>query len=386
MSILYWTHISAMDQYNNFGVEDFVWDTFFRQWVVSPTRESDVAWSDWLRNNPGMSEKTRLAREIVLSLRVRETQLSEDEIRRSINQTISRIDRPVLNLKRNVRRQNTVFYKTIWFRIAASFILLSSIGLLTRSYIVPEKLKKDLTVVVPVQEAETSLVKKTNTSKVSMMIELADKSRVLLFPRSTIQYKREFLGERREVFLEGEAFFEVSKDHEHPFFVYANDLVTKVLGTSFRVKAFNGSRRVMVEVKTGRVSVFAKSDPNRNEKTANRELEGVVLSPNQKIIFNGDHSRMVKTLVEEPEIVIPKAQIPEFIFEDVAVNEVFDSIAKAYGIDILYDEDLLRGCPLTAILENQTLHDKLTIICKAIEASYEILDGQIVIHSKGCRN
>ena len=95
---------------------------------------------------------------------------------------------------------------------------------------------------------------------------------------------------------------------------------------------------------------------------------------------------MVKTLVEKPEIIVPKAQIPHFEFEDTPASEAFATIGKAYGIDILFDEELLRDCPLTAALDSQTLHEKLSIICKAVEARYEILDGQIIIHSRGCRN
>jgi transmembrane sensor len=141
-----------------------------------------------------------------------------------------------------------------------------------------------------------------------------------------------------------------------------------------------------VEVKTGRVSVFAKSDPNAAQKAGNNRLEGLVLSPNQKMIFKRDEVRMVKTLVEKPEIILPKDQIPQFAFEDTPVSEVFHAIETAYGVDIVYNAELLKGCPLTATLDEQPLNEKLMIICKAVEARYEVLDGQIIIHSEGCRN
>ena len=95
---------------------------------------------------------------------------------------------------------------------------------------------------------------------------------------------------------------------------------------------------------------------------------------------------MVKTLVEKPEIILAKEDVPHFTFEDTPVTEVFQAIEKAYGIDILYDAEIMKDCPLTATLENQPLNEKLMVICKAVEANYEILDGQIVIHSTGCKN
>jgi len=375
-----------MDKYNHFGIEDFVWDSFFRQWVFAPTRETDTAWNDWLDKNSAAREKVKEAKEIVLALRVADTKLSEEEINASVKQTISRINQPLPT--RSLPRNNPIqpFYKSVWLRIAASVTLLVVAGWLTKSYYSSERLKEGSTISELISLPEKDYIEKVNGSQAPMIVNLEDGSQVKLTPGSTIRYKRKFLGEKREVSLVGEAFFEVTKDSRRPFFVYANELVTKVLGTSFTIKAFENSREVTVEVKTGRVSVFSKSDPNVAHKVGSSELEGLVLSPNQKMVFKRDEVRMVKTLVEKPEIILAKEDVPYFAFEDTPVSEVFEAIEKAYGIDILYDAEILKDCPLTATLENQPLNEKLMIICKAVEATYEILDGQIVIHSKGCRN
>ena len=285
-----------MDQYKNFGVEDFIWDAFFRQWVLLPTRETDAVWSIWLQNNAGMSDTIRQAKEIILSLHVTEAELSEEEIRDAIKQTLSKTDKPAHPWEVHFKRRNISVLKATWFRIAACIIFISIIGILSKSYILPGIVKENSIVLLSESDEKKDFVKKTNTEGIPILIELDDRSQVTLSPNSTIRYKRKFQEQKREVYLEGEAFFEVTKDHEHPFFVYANNLVTKVLGTSFRIRAYDSSDQVMVEVKTGRVSVFTRSDPKLNEKTSNTELEGVVLSPNQKIVYSKDHSRMVKTL------------------------------------------------------------------------------------------
>lgn len=378
-------HEADMNDYKKYGVEDLVWDTFFRQWVLAPTRESDRVWKQLQAENPEMRDNINKAREVVLSLRVVEPEISTAEISKLVKETISKTTPGSIIPSGPEVYRVIPFYKKFWFRIAASLTIVMFFAWLAKSRL-PENNPAAFGKLESLAADNGLLIENVNTTRAPLLISLDDGSKVTLAPESRIRYARKFVGSKREIYLTGEAFFDIHKDPARPFFVYANELVTKVLGTSFTIKAYKTSKEVTVEVKTGRVSVFTQLDPDVKEKINNHELEGVVLSPNQKIIYARDQIRMVKTLVEKPEIIVSKARTPQFIFEDVPVSEVFDSIGKAYGIDILYDEELLKGCPLTAILENQTLHEKLTIICKAIEANYEILDGQIVVHGKGCKN
>jgi transmembrane sensor len=377
-----------MDQYKNFGVEDFVWDQSFRQWVLAPTRENNFQWNRWLSENPDSVWVIKEARQVVLSLGVKEEVISDHEIRETVNKTIARINEPLQERYTPVQLGRS-FYRSAWFQIAASVAILLIAGLAIKNYRLEIGLEANhKKSEIPAQSIEVvaPMIEKVNTGKKTMLVRLQDNSEVTLKPGSSIRYQEEFTGTSREVFLFGEAFFNISKDPDRPFLVYANELVTKVLGTSFTIKAYASSKEVTVEVKTGRVSVFAKSDPQLQMKLSRRELQGIILSPNQKIIFERDAARMEKTLVEKPEIVQPKSKVPHFEFEDTPASEVFAAIGKAYGIEIIYDEELLKDCPLTAALENQPLHEKLSIICKAVESSYEVLDGQIIIHSRGCRN
>ena len=82
-----------------------------------------------------------------------------------------------------------------------------------------------------------------NTGKVKE-IELPDRSVVLLEPFSTLKYQIPFTDNERHVFLRGEAFFRIQRDTLRPFLVYANETITKVLGTSFSVKAYEGEENV----------------------------------------------------------------------------------------------------------------------------------------------
>ena len=215
---------------------------------------------------------------------------------------------------------------------------------------------------------------------------MPDGSSVLLEKGGKLSYDSKVFGrDKREVFLSGAAFFEVSKDPARPFFVYANELITKVLGTSFTIRALPGEKQVEVLVKTGRVAVFTHRDSSKDRKLSNRELEGVVVTPNQQITLERTALHFLRTLVPDPQMLEIPAQKVSFDFDDVPAPKVLELIEKAYGVDIVYDEDLLANCMFTAHLNDEPLNDKIRLICEGLQAEHEIIDGQIVITSKGCR-
>jgi type II secretory pathway component GspD/PulD (secretin) len=105
------------------------------------------------------------------------------------------------------------------------------------------------------------------------------------------------------------------------------------------------------------------------------------------VVYDREVEQLTKSLVAEPILVLQEkeVQMMDFNFDDTPANEVFEVLEKAYGIHIIFDADLLKNCPVTAPLSNQNLYKKLKIICKAIEAEYVLIDGQIIIQSKGCK-
>lgn len=371
-----------MKKYDEFDIEDFVWDTDFRQWVLSPNREINTFWQQWIEQNSDKMAMVEQAKTIVNTLKINSLTISEEEIGKRIIQTISKIN----DTEEYDPEKINIFYyqQKLWLRIAASIFLVLGIGFwYTQFY--PQKYSVESVYEKLVAENPNQLVEVINENEKTLPIQLIDGSLVLLKKGSRISYSENFLGNTREIFLSGEAFFEVSKNPEKPFLVFANGLVTKVLGTSFNIKAYDKDKEVTVEVKSGKVSVFAQSDAKSKEKATNRELGGVVLTPNQKIVYTREEVRMAKSLVEMPIIIEQEKLKIVFEFEDTPVSEILHNLEKAYSIDIVFDEELLSNCPLTASLTDLQLFDKLNIICKGVEAHYEILDGQIVIYSKGCR-
>jgi len=214
-------------------------------------------------------------------------------------------------------------------------------------------------------------------------ITLEDGSRVVLEPKSEIRFVKKFSAQRREVYLSGEAFFTVKRDTHRPFLVYSNEVVTQVLGTSFTIKAYEQDKDITVAVKSGKVSVY----PNpRRERTARASHpdRAVILSPNQQMVYDRRNEKVVKQLVENPQIILPRSKLFKMSFDEVPVAKIFKVLEENYGIDIEYDEEALRKCTLTTAMSDEGLYQRIEVICKAIKAEYVVDDAVIIIKSRGC--
>jgi transmembrane sensor len=235
------------------------------------------------------------------------------------------------------------------------------------------------------QEGTTGIMKgemisMINTTEIVQVVRLNDGTKVSLKPKSEIQYPRTF-GSTREVYLKGEAFFNVKRDTAHPFIVYSNEVVTRVLGTSFIVKAYEGSKDITVSVKTGRVSVSKNS-----VQAVKSEKNEVILIPNQQAVYDRLKDEVVRQLVERPEIVKPAEEQMAMKYDGAQVVKIFDALEELYGVEIEFDEELLKNCALTTTMKEEGLFERIKVICEAIGARYEVQETKILITSEGCNN
>ncbi|HTG55228.1 MAG TPA: FecR family protein, partial [Niabella sp.] len=119
---------------------------------------------------------------------------------------------------------------------------------------------------------------------------LPDGTRVLLNSDTRLSYNQSFGKQAREVMLEGEAYFEVVKDAQHPFIVHTNAMDIKVLGTVFNVRAYNNEKNTQTTLLEGSVEVILNK---RNERNL------VVLKPREKIVVNNDPDHIVPLKADE---------------------------------------------------------------------------------------
>ncbi|NCI48138.1 FecR family protein [Sediminibacterium soli] len=235
---------------------------------------------------------------------------------------------------------------------------------------------------------EKGLIEAVNTNGQSRKVLLPDGSTVTLQPLARLAYPNQFSSDKREVYLEGEAFFQVTKNPAKPFLVHSGNLLTQVLGTSFTIKPDKISNKITVAVKTGKVAVF---EDNNQVKLNTDQLKnnGAIITPNQKVIYDAGSRNFITSLVENPEPVIIESKTPvtpsSFSFNDANLATVLDAISKVYEIDIMVENELIYHCLFTGNLSQQTLYEKLDLICQSTGHQYEIKGTKILIKGKGCQ-
>lgn len=364
--------------YLSYTATDFARDADFLKWVKYPGDNPTLTafWESWLRENPSKREEVEEARQLIFAIlehNYRPSDEKQAEIWSKIRTTLHIDDQPVV-MKEPQAKVRTLF----WVKIAAAVIFLVVATFGTTYFLTGRNTELPIAV-----ESKPVFIKEENRTTSPRTVVLADGTSIILQPQSFIQVPKNFVGDQREVYLTGEAFFEVKRDPTKPFLVHTNEIVTRVLGTSFNVRGFE-NEDVTVRVKTGKVSVFKAKDKSKGIADGDA-VEGVVLSPNQQVVYERDKMRLSKSLIEDPVVLGTKPRY-HFEFTDEPIKKVFTEIEEAYGVDIVYDEETLANCRLNASLTDVPLYDKLRLICKAINAQYELLDSQIVVYGKGCDN
>jgi transmembrane sensor len=217
-----------------------------------------------------------------------------------------------------------------------------------------------------------------NNQNTAQEIILEDGSFITLRPGSEVWFPKKFEAEKREIHLAGEAFFKVKRDTLRPFLVYSNEIVTKVLGTSFNIKAYASEKQITVAVRTGKVSVSTNSD------SSGKDPQEVILTPNQQVVYDRKANSVSRQLVEHPDVVLSKPTVFTMQYDGAPVTGIFDALEENYGVDIRYDASMLEGCVLTTSMTDEDFYERIDVICKAINAEYTTEDGVIVISSRGC--
>lgn len=370
-----------MQKRNNYTeIEDFLADESFQLWILSKIDEQ--GWEEWTLENRQRAKLVEDARLLLLAMKVTDVNLSQNQIHEALQSTWNKIEEKE-NFYNQTKKSKIRFLQRYWLSAAVAAVLLIFISL----YIFRNNSITTNTVVTYnelIEENDEGLVEQTNNSDISQIITLSDGSSVLLQPKSKLSYPKIFTGNERKVYLSGEGFFEISKNPKKPFFVYANEIVTRVVGTSFRIKAYQDQQNVEVLVRTGKVRVKS------NSLVSNANDDEVVLLPNQALRFIRKDLVFNKiTNITKDEVLVHSVGNIEqlsFEFNDIPITQIFETIEQAYLVEIDYPKDKLKDCHLTTSLSDQPLPEKLKIICKSIggDSTFEMNGNQITIHSEGC--
>jgi len=206
-----------------------------------------------------------------------------------------------------------------WLKIAAMWLLVAAVTtfLLVRYFSDPYKAQIKL---------HTHQLATLNGQRKS--IRLFDGTKIWLSPSSVLRYEDQLINHYREVWLDGEAFFEVAKDKKHPFIIHSGRMQTEVVGTSFNVRSYATQSIYNVTVVTGIVKVAMLSA--KQEK-----LSEVILKPKQQAVLNNTQASLVSKTVATVEPVLNK-RAGILSYDGAPITEVVADFKRYYntGIDL----------------------------------------------------
>lgn len=238
-------------------------------------------------------------------------------------------------------------YRTFW-RIAAAIVFMVGLG-----YLAFKGLQKDIKFIEVVASEK-------------MEVKLPDGSMVALNKNARLRYPEEFES-TREVFLEGEAFFQVKRDTTKPFMVQGKLTTTEVLGTSFNVRAIPGENYEETSVITGKVSF-------REKKSAQQ----VILTPGLKGQFNTGGKVTAQQVETSNTLAWKTGQLK---FEDTQLSKVTADLSEYFGKEIKVSGEL-AGQKFTGNFNNPNLDQVLNIIAISTDAQITRKDSSYMLTKK----
>ncbi|MFB3388643.1 FecR family protein [Flavobacterium sp. LAR06] len=261
-------------------------------------------------------------------------------------------DRSKLKMEiRKIKKSKKVFFlQNKNWAIAASLLLLMGLSFL-------------------VYQSSVSTITKQYATKPGehAKIMLSDGTKIWLNAGSLLKYPAQFKGDTREVYLTGEAFFDVAKDKKHPFIIHTDKMDTKVLGTSFNVQAYPDHTTQEVSVLTGRVNV--KSIVTQ---------ENVYVTPGQKVVFKSQNNKL-KAFTDIPVNSISLWRKNIIVFEDAPLPEVIATINRNYNVTVEIGNKNLNNLKISAYFKELPVDEVVALVCNIINADYKQESGTYII-------
>jgi len=243
-----------------------------------------------------------------------------------------------------------------WARIAAGFILASLISWALYYSTQDFSANEDLAMIV-----------RTTSAGQKRSIQLSDGTKVMLNTNSNLKWPEHFNNDTRDVFLEGEAFFEVAHDQNHPFIVHTSTLDTKVLGTSFNIR--QSGNEIAITLATGKIEISGKNVAE-------------VLSPSEKLTYYMGKENWTRENAElEKELGWKNGTI---ILDNERLEQAVIRLERWYNVRISVEAEAIKNCRITGKFTDETLERVLSAISDATGIQYVISKQNVKLLGKGC--
>lgn len=344
-------------KYKTFSQNDFISDPCFQDWVINAGKENDLFWSKFFEANPEKKEAGELARNFLINIRFKEDFPEDRLIRRSLEKHIEHIERlensKVIHLGRRFPVKKLL-------RIAAIFggvvLLLFALSIFNN---------KDKHVFV-----------KTEFGNMKSVI-LPDSSHVVLNANSKIRFDRSWDNTNgREVWLEGEAFFDVrriNKDSNNmqryeQFVVHLEELTVEVLGTSFDIRQRREKTEVVLQ--TGKIKISFKD----------KRTKDIIMKPGDKLLYDATVNKLETTSTIAEDFSAWKEK--KLILDDPTAAEIVEYLEDNFGKEIILEKPDLGKRKIEGPILLTNLEDALFILSTVLNTEIIREDSTIIIRPR----
>lgn len=197
---------------------------------------------------------------------------------------------------------------------------------------------------------------------------LPDSSEIWLNAGTYIKYPKEFIGDERNIYLDGEAYFSVKQNEQKPFIVQTEKISVKVLGTKFNLKAYTNDEKIITTLTSGKVEVSTKNESH-------------ILKPNEQLSYDRNTSSI--DIVEVSSDETNSWLSGQLVFNDSSLRDILLALERRFNISISNN----TGIPTSKLytikfLRNETPEEVLNILQEVVGFSYQKDENEIVLTKK----
>lgn len=359
---------------NDFLIEELICNDSFQQYCLGTNVENHLLWEDWINNLPERASDIENAKKIVDILTARQGSRLQQfkDLKNGFKQ------KEALSLLldgdtsgKTLYQTSRIFYNYISFA-AAAVIILFSIYFFPDNYLPFKKTQSGMDLSASVFFSGAALRK---------TIIMTDGTVITLNKNSEVRLIENFNPAKRELWLKGEAFFEVKHDARHPFTVHTSLNDIKVLGTSFNVKACAQSPVIETSLIQGSIQVKSKIYPGYT----------VLLKPGQKLLYNNITTQkspdlkkiFIVSSLERAHADHKPKEIQwlrnQMIIDNEPLALIAEKLQKWYGIEIYITDNEVKNYRYSGTFENESIIKTLEALQIAYPFEFKATQNRITI-------
>lgn len=268
------------------------------------------------------------------------------------------LENGMLDYKFNYKKPKISLLSNRLFKVAAIFVLAASIGLAAYQISYIDNLRVDTLV--------------ASNQKIFKVLD--DGTSIWLNKKSTLTYNKAFGKTKREIFLNGEAYFDVAKNTAVPLIIHAGDVDIEVKGTAFNVNAYTNNNVIQVALIRGAIAVIERGNTKNS----------ILLKPNDKLFFSSklaDRKTAFQILKLNPSVVFKDASwvADTLTFNKEKLRDLALKLEKKYDVEIEIRSEILKERRFSGTFTDQTIYQALEALKLSYPLTYSVKQRLVII-------